>query len=62
MLFAIPRVSGWLAQYVENVLDEEQKITRPRQIYLGEELRTYQSIDTRPKPQTLEQKMLAGRL
>ncbi len=62
VLFAIPRVSGWLAQYVEHVLDEEQKITRPRQIYLGEELRSYAPIDTRPKPQTLEQKMLAGRL
>ncbi len=62
VLFASPRVSGWLAQYVENVLDEVQKITRPRQIYLGEELRTYAPIDARPKPLTLEQKMLAGRL
>jgi citrate synthase len=39
VLFAIPRTSGWLAQWVENVLDEEQKIVRPRQIYLGESVR-----------------------
>jgi len=62
VLFAIPRVSGWLAQWVEHVLDNEQKITRPRQIYLGESLRSYTPIATRPKPATLEQKMLAGRL
>ena len=62
VLFAIPRVSGWLAQYVENVLDEEQKITRPRQIYLGEGLRHYSEISSRPVPQTLERKLMAGRL
>jgi citrate synthase len=62
VLFAIPRVSGWLAQWVEHVLDTEQKITRPRQIYLGEDLRNYTPISKRPKPATLEQKMLAGRL
>jgi citrate synthase len=62
VLFAIPRVSGWLAQWVEHVLDKEQKITRPRQIYLGEDLRNYTPIAERPKPATLEQKMLAGRL
>jgi hypothetical protein len=44
------------------VLDTEQKITRPRQIYLGEQIRKYTPIGTRPKPATLEQKMLAGRL
>jgi citrate synthase len=35
VLFAIPRVSGWLAQWEELVLDEEQKIARPRQLYVG---------------------------
>jgi citrate synthase len=35
VLFAIPRMSGWLAHWQEMLLDEEQKITRPRQIYTG---------------------------
>jgi citrate synthase len=35
VLFAIPRMSGWLAQWQEMVLDPEQKIARPRQIYTG---------------------------
>ncbi len=36
VLFAIPRVSGWLSQWEELLLDEEQKIARPRQLFLGE--------------------------
>jgi citrate synthase len=35
VLFAIGRMSGWLSQWQEMLLDEEQKITRPRQVYLG---------------------------
>ncbi len=35
VLFAIPRTVGWLAQWEEMLLDPEQKIARPRQIYLG---------------------------
>ncbi len=35
VLFAIPRMSGWLAHWQEMLLDEEQKIIRPRQIYTG---------------------------
>ena len=35
VLFAIPRVSGWLAQWEEMLLDEEQKIARPRQLFVG---------------------------
>jgi len=35
VLFAIPRMSGWLAQWKELLLDPEQKIARPRQIYEG---------------------------
>jgi citrate synthase len=35
VLFAIGRMSGWLAQWQEMLLDEEQKITRPRQVFLG---------------------------
>jgi citrate synthase len=39
--FAIPRTSGWLAQWEEMPLDGEQKIARPRQLYLGDEQRNY---------------------
>ncbi|MEK6566654.1 MAG: citrate synthase [Bacteroidota bacterium] len=35
VLFAIPRMSGWLAQWEEMLMDPEQKIARPRQVYLG---------------------------
>lgn len=35
VMFAIPRMSGWLAQWQEMLLDPEQKISRPRQIYIG---------------------------
>ncbi len=41
VLFAIPRTSGWLAQWVELLEDPEQKIARPRQIYLGARSREY---------------------
>ena len=36
VLFAIPRTSGWLAQWIELVDDKEQKIARPKQIYTGD--------------------------
>jgi citrate synthase len=39
VLFAIPRMAGWLAQWQELLEDKEQKIARPRQVYLGHELR-----------------------
>ena len=35
VLFAIPRTAGWLAQWEEMLLDKEQKIARPRQVYTG---------------------------
>jgi citrate synthase len=35
VLFAIGRIAGWLAQWEEGILDREQKITRPRQLYSG---------------------------
>jgi citrate synthase len=40
VLFAIPRTSGWLAHYQE-LLDQNVKISRPRQLYIGEEVRNY---------------------
>ena len=39
VLFAIPRLAGWLAQWSEMITDREQKIARPRQVHLGHELR-----------------------
>jgi citrate synthase len=41
VLFAIPRVAGWLAQWEEMVVDPETKIVRPRQVYLGADTRDY---------------------
>ncbi|MBV9445669.1 MAG: citrate synthase [Streptosporangiaceae bacterium] len=45
VLFAIGRMPGWLAQWQENSSDPEQKIARPRQIYVGERLRHLQEAD-----------------
>ncbi|HEY6043248.1 MAG TPA: citrate/2-methylcitrate synthase, partial [Anaerolineae bacterium] len=47
VLFAIPRTSGWLAQWLEMVDDPEQKIARPRQIYFGHETREYVAPEER---------------
>src|SRR5262249_52869470 len=47
VLFAIPRTSGWLAQWEEMLNDQEQKIARPRQVYLGYDKRPYVPIDQR---------------
>lgn len=47
VLFAIPRTSGWISQWQEMLLDPEQKICRPRQVYLGEDLRSYIPMDHR---------------
>ena len=41
VLFAIPRTAGWLAQWDEMLRDSDQKIARPRQIYVGAERRDY---------------------
>src|SRR5271154_3190843 len=47
VLFAIPRTSGWIAQWEEMLSDPEQKISRPRQVYLGSDLRGYVPLDNR---------------
>jgi len=41
VLFAVARTAGWLAQWEEMLLDKEQKIARPRQIYVGSPSRDY---------------------
>jgi citrate synthase len=50
VLFAIPRTSGWLAQWQEMRGDPEQKIARPRQLYLGPGQRGYVEIGKRDEP------------
>jgi citrate synthase len=47
VLFAIPRTAGWLAQWQEMLNDPEQKISRPRQIYIGHEKRSFVPIAQR---------------
>ena len=47
VLFAIPRTSGWIAQWEEMILDAEQKIARPRQIYIGPPRRGYVPLTKR---------------
>jgi citrate synthase len=47
VMFAIPRTSGWIAQWLEMVQDEETKIARPRQVYTGEREREYPAIEER---------------
>ncbi|MFZ0256932.1 MAG: citrate synthase [Gammaproteobacteria bacterium] len=41
VLFAIPRAAGWLAQWLEMLDDGEQRIARPRQVYVGPSVRDY---------------------
>jgi citrate synthase len=47
VLFAIARMPGWLAQWEEMLEDEDQRIARPRQIYLGHEVRDYVAMSDR---------------
>jgi citrate synthase len=47
VLFAIPRTSGWLAQWDEMLEDKDQKIARPRQIYMGAGRRDYKTLERR---------------
>jgi citrate synthase len=47
VLFAIPRTSGWCAQWAEMLQDPEQRIARPRQLYLGSEEREVVPIERR---------------
>ncbi|MBX6364660.1 MAG: citrate synthase [Gemmatimonadetes bacterium] len=47
VLFAIPRVAGWLAQWEEMLEDSEQRIARPRQVYTGADERHYVPLEER---------------
>ncbi len=47
VLFAIPRTVGWLAQWQEMITDPEQRIARPRQVFVGSEVRDFVPIADR---------------
>jgi citrate synthase len=49
VLFAIPRTSGWIAQWEEMLTDPDQKLARPKQVYLGPAKRDYTSMEKRSK-------------
>ncbi len=53
VIFAIPRTSGWVSQWMEMNDDSEQKIARPRQIYVGERERDYSQIGDREGPEKI---------
>ncbi len=53
VIFAIPRTSGWVSQWMEMNDDPEQKIARPRQIYTGERERDYVAIAEREGPEKI---------
>ena len=47
VLFAIPRTSGWIAQWEEKLTDPDQKLARPKQVYLGPEVKDYVPMEKR---------------
>jgi citrate synthase len=53
VIFAIPRTAGWVAQWMEMKDDPEQKISRPRQIYIGECEREYVPVEQREGPEKI---------
>lgn len=55
VLFAVPRTVGWLAQWKEMLVDSEQKIARPRQIYTGAARREVPSSEQSLTPASLQE-------
>ena len=47
VMFAIARTVGWVAQWMEMIGEDNQRIGRPRQLYVGPGLRDYVDIDNR---------------
>ena len=58
VMFAIPRTSGWVAQWLEMLDDPEQKIARPRQIYTGPRDVDYVPLDQREGPEKITNEAL----
>jgi citrate synthase len=61
VLFAIGRTPGWLAQWEEMLLDKDQKIARPRQIYTGSEERPYVPVEKRGDRRKVERERVSKR-
>ena len=59
-IFALSRTTGWLAHWKEMIEDPDQRITRPRQLYVGATLRSYVSLDARSKTNGSGSKMPSG--
>jgi citrate synthase len=53
VIFAIPRTSGWVAQWMEQNEDPDLKIARPRQIYTGDRDRDYEQPEKRDGPEKI---------
>ncbi|HEX2359910.1 MAG TPA: citrate synthase [Solirubrobacterales bacterium] len=53
VIFAIPRTSGWISQWLEMKDDPEQKIARPRQIYMGKRDQDYVPVEEREGPEKI---------
>ncbi len=56
VLFAIPRTIGWLSQWQEMLTDPEQKIARPRQVWIGHDTREFVPMEKRGKTESVLQK------
>jgi citrate synthase len=61
VLFAIGRTPGWLAQWEEMLLDKDQKIARPRQIYVGSAERPYVPVERRGDRRSVERERVSKR-
>jgi citrate synthase len=61
VLFAIGRTPGWLAQWEEMLLDKEQKIARPRQVYIGSEERPFVPLEKRGDRRKVERERVSKR-
>ena len=61
VLFAIGRTPGWLAQWEEMLLDKDQKIARPRQIYVGSETRDFVPLEKRGDRRKVERERVSKR-
>jgi citrate synthase len=59
-IFALSRTTGWLAHWKEMIEDPDQRITRPRQLYVGATLRSYVNLDARSKTNGSGSKMPSG--
>ena len=47
VMFAMARTVGWVSQWMEMMEDEEQRIGRPRQLYIGAPKRDYEAMEAR---------------